>query len=422
MNNSKSISTSYVPTCCLPWEKNDYFLVTFVLGILLIPTASYYVYYGLLTVAYMLFAFNGKIFVNNYSVVILSLVFYLFFCAVLRVCVLQNWILKDISEIIKIAPFIFAFALSGRTRKMQLRHFVVALQMYLVLDGIVSFSQYFHLESQALSYISDIFNREGHTVALSYSSVRALGLSAGPASHGSILIFIYSVLLSVYLFGLQKRRVGIAFVLFSFSLILISQSKTAIMTSVMVTPLFILGVIAARKKINFKMILVAGGIAILVCFIATVGAGHFYHIEKIKSLLSGGSVSSFDARISLWMDYLTIAGNNPFWQLVGFGRSYLGGIGNAGRVFDNDFLYIYFVHGLIFAVIVFGFLFSFLALSVVNWRTQSIEKRVLFFALTSASVSGMGFTSLTDPKVSTLLALLISMAFIYPRGRGASYN
>jgi len=197
----------------------------------------------------------------------------------------------------------------------------------------------------------------------------------------------------------------------------LAQSKTAFVAWCLSFPILFISSIATGRQATHRLVLL---ISLLIIVILPIYASQGEELTQVNKLLtvvhetwSTGSsqLSSLQARTWLWNYYLSVAGQiGPLWQLIGPGRTYMGNM-NMGRVYDSDYIYFLLVHGLFGLVAVYGLVTYSLLRAAILWTRQTVEKRMLVFATTAGLFLGLGASYFTNPRISTLFALLLGLSF-----------
>lgn len=386
--------------------------IFFVLSLLLIPAADYVGYYSILLIVFFAYSFNGRLYIDIYAKLTVIVFVFLYIFTYLRSISLFFDSFTDFAELVRFMPFVLFSMFHGRIKNISWDSVIYSMQIYISIDGILSICQFFGFDNFIMSELSNIYNSKSHAeTALEWASVRALGLSAGPASHGSILVFIFTSFSTTWIFRPNSIRFGLFFVFFAALITILSQSKAAILSLFSIFILLFFYQIFFKKFGGKSLLFLLLGVCFALIFLSY--SEEFHQVEKLFGFVTGeNNVSSFDERIYKWIWYFSFYSENPILTIFGFGRAFHG---DEGRVYDSDYVYFAIVHGLLFAVFIYLFIFIFFMRQLYMWRTSSHLQKILFFLLIGSCISGIAISSISDPKVSTLVALFLRILVTYKR-------
>ena len=313
--------------------------------------------------------------------------------------------IDDYKEILKLIIFGMVFY---SLKNIKLEEVEKLLYIYILFDFILSFFQFFKIDFVLFDFISILYNSSAHTISLDYSSVRALGLSPGPAQHGVIGLFIFTFFITQIIFNKYKlyRVIGL---LSSILVIVFSQSK-----SVVVGLFFILIVISffsyfsKNKEAKYFLYSFLGLTTIFFIIFLDNILLYFRQYQKLIEL--GLGTSSFQARIDKWTEMISPVFNEPLLFLLGPGRSYLDYIGIKNSVFDSDYIYVFINYGFIVLFITVFLIITFLAKFLINFKRISLESKILFFTVLVGCVVGIGINFFFDMKILLLFPFLIYLS------------
>jgi hypothetical protein len=373
---------------------------------MIIPQVDYNVYFVILFLFFALFYFRGKIIIDLPSKFSYALLVLLVSFLYLRNFLSDGLNLIDFKELIKLFPIFFCLFFIPRNT-ITLRNLTNAAILFLVIDSTISCCQFFKINSSSVFVtIEQVFNKASHVErSMGVYSRRSLGLSSGPIDHGSILTLLFAFFLGHYCLS-EKNIVRHYFVLLLIVFtILISQSKTAILSIFILLVIFTIGSLFS-KKILIRMLFLAIPKSILISFMLFSFLDNFKQIERLISIVDFGflHIDSFEKRLNKWSHQLDIAHSHPLMNIIGVGRYKLGVFGN---VFDNDYVYLYVVHGISFCVIIASIIIFYLFNTLVVWNTSNLTRKLFFIVIISGLIFSISGSFFTSPRNTTFLSLLI---------------
>ncbi|WP_127021660.1 O-antigen ligase family protein [Rheinheimera mangrovi] len=377
-----------------------------VLFILFSPAVSFDVFYILNFIFFTPFLLSNRNKFNFKTMSFLLSVFFLFFTwAIFKSIIFGN--VYDIKEFVKITLFVFVFfSVSDKN----LNAFHNALLFYVIADFCVSLFQFFHLSFPFSELISSIYNSSSHSeFSSSLNSVRALGLSPGPGQHGILAIFSFSFFLMRYSFS-DYRYTSLLGVILSVGLIVLSQSKTAILILVIMFAIYSFLVMATKGWSSVFFVLSIICVASFSVFSYwDMLTATFYDLKRLAEF--GLKVSSMGARIEIWLAQIgAVIDSNVVLFIFGAGRSYLEFLGVYNNSFDNDYVYVFVCYGVV------GLVFFISIASIFIWKlfhfsTLSESNRVITFVIVTGLFMGTSLDFYSDVKMIALLAYLFRVHY-----------
>ena len=266
----------------------------------------------------------------------LSIIIYLIILSLVRFLITFNVV--EFNEAIKIfAILIFIISISSITRYSNTIYKII--YFFVVINFIFTLLQFIKINLAGLIYpITEIYTTNTHYEMLSVNSVRAIGLMGGPAQNGVLgfTIFLYSVL------GNKNNYI---LTIVSLITIFLSQSKTVILGLIIVS---ITILIYKTLKFKFKYICLSViFLSFIVLFMPKLEIADNFREISLLINYTGGSFSSFDARLTKWHDMLAVSFESIFYIIFGVGRSILESNNVKSSVYDSDLMYLYINFGLI---------------------------------------------------------------------------
>lgn len=302
--------------------------------------------------------------------------------------------LDDLKESYKFLFFLLVSLWSVRINFKQLIH---VLRYYIVFNFIVCVSQFFKISEPFNLYIAKYFNADSQFVALTWDSVRALGLSSGPGQHG-VYMFILFILLS-NLFLSAKNKLDFVLWLLVILSLLFSQSKTV----------FIVFVLYNIYKLFFyrglKNKLILASIFSPLIFISSYILIYFNQYKDL--FVNIFSISSFQARIDKWNDFISIMLENPFNLIFGSGRNFIAKSNLNPSAFDSDYVYMFINFGMTGLII-------FLIVSCLVLYTYR-KKIIIFELILFGLICGFALNYFIDIKAMVLILLVVFSLKKYDR-------
>lgn len=288
------------------------------------------------------------IYVHKIDRVSLYIIIYVLTINLTRLLFTSN--LVEINEAIKIISILILMISIFSVVEFSNVYFNI-LFIFVLINTVFTLLQFFKFNLFGLVYpITEIYSTPTHYEMLSVSSTRAIGLMAGPAQNGVLgfSIFIYSII---------SKNDNYILLILGLITIVLSQSKTVYLG------LFLILIIVTGYKIikfNYKyisfaiIILLIGFYYLPINYIVT----NFREINKLYNY-SGGSISSFSARLDRWYDMLAVSFESVFYMIFGVGRSILESHDIKSSVYDSDLIYLYINFGIIGVICILVFFFYF---------------------------------------------------------------
>lgn len=398
----------------ISYEKISVIGYVFVIIALFSSTSSFYFFYAMLAFGVLLLVWDcgtklpwsfwgGYVYVGS--------VFFLFILSVYRVVCFSN--MEDLKEFLKVLIFASLVFFGVRLRSRDLEFL---FSIFVVFNFAVSLLQYLGVYGFGVRELTDFYNAKHHIdVSLSYSSPRALGVSAGPGQQSVIGLFFFSYFVVHYFFGGGGYKRLFLCVLALFTVVL-SQSKTALIAllfgSLVVMLLFVVHA-SYKGKLVMMLFLVAvlGGVVLLKDQIL------FLFPEYVRLSEQGGEISSLHSRFENWYQMLDVffVEDSFVFYLFGVGRSGLEYYGVNDLPYDSDYIYILLNYGLVGLVLFLGVLGGVLVRGVLYFSDESLYGKFLVVVLVYALISATALNFFFEPRVLVLFAIFVSKYLVTPK-------
>lgn len=224
----------------------------------------------------------------------------------------------------------------------------------------------------------------------SFFDGRIFGVFSNPNSNGLVLS------LFGYYFLLSKEKYRYLLVMITFSLLLMTQSRTAFIAFGFALLLFLLFKIIEKGKVYGLVTLALG--SILVLFIAKL------KLTNLSSLFNGTAFksNSVNTRFEIGNEVLRVNESN-----IVFGQGKITNIPRlVGGSIDNEFLYVYLEYGL------YGIIASLLFIILISCFSFSIEnKKTTFGLILIMLICGLTNLSFSSLEVSGVFMVLFITSF-----------
>ncbi|WNZ80058.1 O-antigen ligase family protein [Pseudomonas sp. P105] len=377
----------------------------FAMVVLFVPTNSFYVFYAALAFGLLLLAFGagGRFPWRSQSLYIyVGCMCFFLMLSLFRVMYFAN--AEDFKELLKVFVFgtVIFFGVRLRGRDLE-----VLFSVFVVVNLLVSFLQYLGVYSFGVRELTDLYNTKHHIDnSLSYSSPRALGLSAGPGQQSVLSLFLFSYFLVLYFFGGggYKRIFLCVFALFT---MVLSQSKTALI-AVGIGSAFVVLLFVAHASYKSKLVAVLFFAVVVVGAILFKDQILFLFPEYVRLSEQGGEISSLQSRFENWQQMLNVffVENSFVLYLFGVGRSGLEHYGVNDLPYDSDYIYVLVNYGLVGLAFFVGVLGSFLMRGFLFFSSEGLYGKILMVTLIYALISAVALNFFFEPRVLVLFAII----------------
>lgn len=380
--------------------------------ILFVPSVNFGIYYIAIFFFSTLIVFSRRqvSYVKKEWIIILLSIF-TFYLLAISIRSFTYASVSDYKEIVKLALFIVVLMSFKNIRISDIEKIFV---VYILLSFIVSVSQFMHINNTIIDLFSSTYANPNHlSISLSQNSVRSIGLSTDPGSNGTISLLFYVFFLTLLLFDRLTilRYVG---VFASISVLFLSQSKSSLIASILVSIFICLLVVFNTKKFTtnrLSLIFILSLFGLVFYWIFKDILSYFYGYSKL--LNAGLGVSSMDARVEKWREFYEaiINENNILMLLFGSGRGFLEVHGIKSSVFDNDYVYLFVNYGFIGLLMFSIKIFSAILGYIIKFNRISISDKILLFVFFSGCIASLAISFYVNIKLIGLIALFLSLTF-----------
>lgn len=332
-----------------------------------------------------------KIFIFIFSGVILSVSLPVFF--------LHSDIFRNFPEILRFIPVILII-LNYKNINLDDNDLFKIFSVYIVINLIVSYMQFSNYP--AIGMVSNIYSSDLHIEYSLNGASRALGLSPGPGPNGSISAILSIFYLIKYFYSDKYKRSSIVLYFISLSCVLLSQSQTAFIASVIST-ILIIGFFAVGKldKSRLKKLLL-----FVIILVPTVFFVFFKYIDQLKYLFTlfefGTSRSSYVAREEKASNVISLIRENNFFLIFGHGKDYIEGSSSM----DNEYVFLIAVYGLI---VTFAVFFLYFYSIVFAWINRSIFSYLVIFTIFCGLIIAWPSSFITDSKLMLIFVVYLAL-------------
>lgn len=383
----------------------------FILGILLIPSKSYYLFFTSLVIWVLLFLFTCRPILSTYSKILLCFILFISVSASLRFIVSLEPNIRDFIEAFRFVPLLLVLLFRNKLNNIHQGNFINAFLIYAVIDAVVSFLQFTNngLFSIVLG-IARVYNADHHVESSLVLTHRTLGLSTGPGDHGSLMLmllcYFISMLVTAKTVSKWKCTLGILFTCFS---LVTSQSRTAFLALVVVITLLI-GIFLVLGNLRKRLY------AILVILVLLGFSGYvFTLLQEYQYLFSlflhGTEINSYRLREEKWAYFFSLAIENPWMVFSGFGKEYFGADSAA---MDSDYVYVFLVYGIIvFFAFACTLLRCFYKLLIKGRIFNNPFDMAILLILSGGLILSLTSSFFTDPRISSIVGLLFIASYYF---------
>lgn len=332
-----------------------------------------------------------KIFIFIFIGVVLSVSLPVFF--------LGSDLFRNIPEILRFIPVILIL-LNFKNINLNENNILKIFSVYSLINFIVSYMQFSNYS--VIAVISNIYSSDLHIEYSLNGASRALGLSPGPGPNGSISAILSIFFLINYFCNDKYKKSSIFFYFISLSCILLSQSQTAFVASILST-IFIVGFFSFGKLSisTFKKLTVF--IMILIPIVSFV---LLKYIDKLKYLFTlfeyGTSRSSYVAREEKASNVISLIRENNFFLIFGHGKDYIDGSSSM----DNEYVFLIAVYGIIVTVAIFFLYFHSI---IFSWINRNIFSYLVIFTIFCGLIIAWPSSFITDSKLMLIFIIYLSL-------------
>lgn len=370
---------------------------------LFLPNKSYEVYHILLTLPMVFYLFlNRRTKVDLYVALMILGLGLIWLFSLARSFYFDLYAVRDYLEVVRFLPLLFLMMINPIFDAKVLTKIFLS---YVTVDFVVSVSQFAMMD--VFSVFTHLYGSAYHLDTSLLLNNRATGLSTGPGQHGTIMTFFYLYFLYLYLFDLKVSRLAMIGAVLSITSMLLSQSQTSFIVSMLMTGWMILYALwngNHRSKLKSIKLALVGSIAGTAIFIT-----FFHQLRYLLSLFTLGlERNSFQRRIGK-VDVVQEAIHQfPEMLLLGFGNSFFG---RFARAMDNEYLYIFSIYGAPVGGVMIFFILLFIATTFYKGRKYSSGYLLVAFILTSGLIFAYPSVFFTETRILFLIGVLFYIDF-----------
>lgn len=386
---------------------NSKILSFLLLFVLFFPSKYLYFYYFvIISTLSGLAVFNKNSLKRSFSLNIFLTIFLgVIVSALLPVIYFGSSLMKNFTEILRFIPVILLL-LNFAKININYNYLFCIISLYTIINFLISFSQF---NSPGLvGFITNLYSSNLHIENSLNISSRALGLSSGPGSNGSISALLSIFFLVTYFFHNNYKKLSIFFYILSFANILLSQSQTSFVAIILVS----LSIVVYFFFKNIKSYEITRLIPFLFIMIgAILGVVNIY-IDKLRYLFSlfevGLSRSSYTAREDKVAFVMDLIMQNPFFLIFGHGKDFV----PFSNAMDNEYVFIISVYGCFtLSIFIIWYLYSLLFIFVY----KNIYAYLVTFTLAGGLIIAWPTSFILDSRLmfifSLYLVLCLNLAY-----------
>lgn len=319
--------------------------------------------------------------------------------AALPVFFLGSNAFRNVPEVLRFIPVIFIL-LNFKNINLSENNIFKIFSFYILVNFIVSYMQFSNYSVVAV--VSNIYSSDLHIEYSLNGASRALGLSPGPGPNGSISAILSIFFLVNYFCNEKYKKSSIFFYFISLSCILLSQSQTAFVASILSTiciiVFFVLGKLSVStfKKLSFFIILLIPVSSFIL----------LNYMNKLKYLFTlfeyGTSRSSYVAREEKTSHVIGLIRENNFFLFFGHGKDYIEGSSSM----DNEYVFLMAVYGIIVSILIFFLYFHSI---IFSWINRSIFSYLVIFTILCGLIIAWPSSFITDSKLMLIFIIYLSL-------------
>lgn len=317
-------------------------LVYFFIGSFLFFPNIYFQYifiYSFLFVGLILF--NKLVYFKKHEyLTIFFIISILYTFGVIRIFIFN---LSDLRDFIEIGRIVFIFLIFFVFTKIRfdLNILLKIINFYIILDFLLSISQYLSLNISFIILLQKFYSSEYHLVSALGISRRSLGFSTDPSSHGLMILVLLSVLIVYYVkFDETNKKMTVIALLLGIVTIFLSQSQTAFIGLVLLLMGVLIYYLFKQKNSKYYLKFIATISFLIIALVVYV----LSELRYLMTLFELGLERSSYVKREDKVDYLlSISYEHPIGMIIGYGKSFFGSYSTA---MDNEHIYILLVYGL----------------------------------------------------------------------------
>lgn len=368
--------------------------------LLLLPTKNFYFFYCSVLFLYLIsgnIRFSRRLFII--SVIILS---YLYSFVVVRSLIDIDNFFIDFKELTKIVFVIITIAYYNKNKVGSIElinSFKVFASVNLIFTLVMVFNiNIFNIED----ILFNIYSLEGMKELIFGGIVRATGVSPGPGEQGNISLLCWALFYNYFLSEKINRKSDYLFLVIPLLTLLFSQSRTAIIAA-LITFLIVslVYMFKGNRSQKYKVLKLSSFFTVISLIFIKLLPNMFYYMNLF--LIHGTQLASMGGRKEIWSEYFKVWDDQAILIPFGYGRGLLG---RDNQVFDNEYVYVTLVFGLVISFFMVLIGIGFLINRVSNWNKSTYIGKAVFTYLIYVFIAGIGLLVISEPKISIVLTIL----------------
>lgn len=382
--------------------------ILLILGILFFPMRFYYMSFIFNTACIYLYAKSCKLTkrIDKDASLVIYIMAFVLLAACIRYITVNCYTIdfRDFYELGRFIPVLFLM-MYRECFFINERSIIISFSIYVVADVIVSYLQlnnvdFIGMKELVGTYYSSSFHEENSLMI----GHRALGLSDGPGTHGSILSLIFSCLICS-LGKKQKKAYLFLSVLVIFMCIMgvvFSQSRTAFVV-IMTSLILCVGIKIVVGNKKERLFFFLGGVLafLLIPFLAELIQEYSYLFSLFEYGLEN---HSYTAREDKWTAFISMALEKPELFFIGHGKTYFG---PESAAMDSEYVFLICVYGLAISFVFFIAIYNILSKSIMGIFNKDNHSMVVFIVTMSGLICGISSSFFLDIRILILYVILV---------------
>ena len=211
------------------FKENKSNCALFLVLLLMVPFKSLYVYYALSFILIFIFTFNERLIWNLPAKILATAITFYCFMFAFRFLTTFEPIVRDYVEVFRFFPLLYLIMKINYFKKICYDDIVRASFVYLLIDGSVTFLQFFNFNFLGIIDIVHTFYTSDGFFASDDMTVtnRSPGISAQIGAHGAILMSTAVIMLLGIMLKCHSRWLSQAGLVISLVLLILTQSRTS---------------------------------------------------------------------------------------------------------------------------------------------------------------------------------------------------
>ena len=377
--------------------------------LLVLPVQSFHLYFVLSFLLIALFTINVKMCWSTQAKYIALFIVYYFITSSFRFFSTLEPNIRDFFDIVRFIPLLYLMLKKNYFKDLSYDSIVKACFIYLIIDGTVTFLQFFGSDYlNIVNIVNSLYTSDGFFESLDMiRDRRSPGICAQIGQHGAIMMSITVIMLSAIMNKCNLKLMSTVGFVLSLSIIVVNQSRTSFIAVVVaISLLAIYYLLFGRYDKKLVIVLIASivGLVGVLIFInyedMPFKVGYLYKLSNRNNTLG-----SLGVRLNKWDQYPNMVEERIWWAGVGWGKDYFG---NLSASFDNDFVHIFFVYGPVILILLIVSLIYYI------FKTLRSSKKFVsrnfemsfFFVLMGGIVVAFGASFVMYPQIIYILFFL----------------